>query len=176
MNKTKQFMGFLMRKEPIATIRDICTSIYYVFKWLPVIWKDRQWDYVFLLIILRHKLKMMRDFFNKDAMYVGAEKDAKDMDLCIKLVNRLINDDYLINVFKHHEKKWGELQMKSVPYEEDPRLHKLEFSVPNVKTESDDKKERIQRNFLHNLEEKQKKQDLELLTKLLNKHLFKWWD
>lgn len=176
MSKIRQFWYFLRKKEPIATIRDICAGIYYVFKWLPVIWKDRQWDYVFILIILRHKLKMMRDFFNEDAIYVGADKDAKDMDLCIKLMNRLIEDDYLMNLFKYHDEKWGELRTHSIQVPDKPDMYKLEFEVPNVKTESDKRKEEVQRNFLYKQEYKQKQQDLELLTKMINKHLFYWWD
>lgn len=118
----------------------------------------------------------MRDFFNSNAWHIGAEKDASDMDLCVKLLNRLINDDYLDNIFKHHDKKWGDLKVYFTPVKNNPKISELNIYRPNVKTEKDRKTEEIQRNTLYKLEGKQKKQDLELLTKLLNKHLFKWWD
>jgi len=52
--------------------------------WLPVIWNDYDFDQVFFGVIMRHKLKSMRDFFNSDeALGANSKKDAENMDLCI---------------------------------------------------------------------------------------------
>ena len=42
---------------------NIITGIKNIVTWFPVIWKDRQWDYVYLLKILDKKLGLMlKDF------------------------------------------------------------------------------------------------------------------
>ena len=37
-----------------------------LWKWLPVIWKDRHWDDVYIYNILLHKLKLQRDWMKKN--------------------------------------------------------------------------------------------------------------
>ncbi len=76
--------------------------------WLPVIWNDYDFDYAYFWIIMQHKLKSMRNFFNSDyAFGANSKKDAEKMDLCIKVLDRIINEDYLENAHMWHDKKWG---------------------------------------------------------------------
>ena len=64
-------------------IRGIIPGIENVIMWLPVIWRDRWWDYSFLFSILKRKLEFMEEGFRKYGVSVRAEKDAKKMKICI---------------------------------------------------------------------------------------------
>ena len=44
-------------------VRNFFASIARVFSYLPVIWKDRDWDYGFLLDLLEFKLKRIKKYF-----------------------------------------------------------------------------------------------------------------
>lgn len=60
--------------------------------WLPVIWKDACWDSEFLIIILRHKLLQMEQFWGSDKPTVmGAKKTHRQIKTCRILCDRVLN-------------------------------------------------------------------------------------
>jgi len=68
-----------------------------LWKWRKIIWRDRWWDYYFLLEILRFKLEDMYENWGNNTHYVD---DYKEKDLIKDLLddlNWLINDE---NEFK----------------------------------------------------------------------------
>ena len=140
-----------------------------VIKWLPIIWRDRDWDQHYFFEILRFKLKNMEKFFRHDANYVYAEKDADRMKVCIMLLDRLIGDVYEENAFYFHDKKWGELDCWI-------DNGKFECTRPNITTKEDKKKERAGFVQCMSHSEYMRGQDMEYLTKHLNKYIFNWWD
>jgi len=44
-------------------------------KWFKVIWNDRQYDHLYLLLIWEHKLQLMLDFFSSDKTTNMPERD-----------------------------------------------------------------------------------------------------
>jgi hypothetical protein len=74
--------------------RDIGQGVKNLIKWFPVIWKDRQWDHFFILSMLKFKLELMSKFFNERAWSTRAKDDAKNMDICVHLLDRIIKEDY----------------------------------------------------------------------------------
>jgi len=73
---------------------EVAYGIKNLIKWFPIIWKDRQWDHYFIHVILKHKLSLMRNHFIKYNIHRNSLLDAKKMDLCVKLLNRIIAEDY----------------------------------------------------------------------------------
>jgi hypothetical protein len=67
-----------------------------VLRWLPVIWKDEQWDYYFIFEVLKHKLIIMSDHIGRAGNHTMAEYDASRMRLAVKLIEKVQNEDYLI--------------------------------------------------------------------------------
>lgn len=61
--------------------------------WFPLIWSDRNWDWVFLARIMEFKLRRMSEHSRKYACHVGAGRDARDMLICAKLLQTIIDDD-----------------------------------------------------------------------------------
>lgn len=74
-------------------IRNITRSIKNVIRWLPIIWKDRDWDYSFIFTILQTKLKHQSEYIDRMGNHESAKRDAEVMMLCIKLIDK-VKDEY----------------------------------------------------------------------------------
>jgi len=66
-----------------------------LWHWLPIIWRDRDWDWHFLLAILRHKLRRSSRYFDSDeTMAEDGPAISRQMQLCIRLADRIIAESY----------------------------------------------------------------------------------
>jgi hypothetical protein len=73
--------------------RDIAKGFKNLWKWFPIIWKDRDWDNHFIFEALKFKLKNTANYLVKYDRYVGVEDDVRYIRICEKLIQR-IQDDY----------------------------------------------------------------------------------
>jgi len=144
--------------------------------WFPVIWKDRWWDHWFLYVVLRHKLHLMEKNIRKYGHHVRHIEDADKIKKCVLLLDRLIKDDYHEIVYKYHDKKWGDGDFIFTDSTQYPDCVKLDIKYENVKTKEDEKLQSKEYRLLMNKPEELKKQDLDLLFKLMRKHIQGWWD
>lgn len=71
-------------------IRDLVQGIKNLFRWFPVIWKDRDWDHWFLEQLIIQKLHNMADAFDDPlrSCTESAPQKAKQMRLAAKLLLR----------------------------------------------------------------------------------------
>lgn len=69
-----------------------------VLRWLPIIWKDEQWDYYYIFEVLKHKLVIMSDEISRAGNHEMAEYDASRMRLAIRLIEKVQNEDYLMEM------------------------------------------------------------------------------
>lgn len=118
---------------------------------------SRPWDSHGMLLFMRDNLKYLSDSIEKYGHSVNSHKDVKDMRICIHLLDRLIKDDYSkTNITKFVSRNIGngysQLEIGSEP----------KYFLPRGK--------------LFKLEESIKKQDSEMLFKIINKHYRSWWD
>jgi len=81
---------FIINKQMENLINNIKT----IFLWLPIIWKDRQWDSHYYEVMLLHKIKLQRKFFEKRKWFVGWENEVKWMKKCEYLLTMLVNNTY----------------------------------------------------------------------------------
>ncbi len=73
---------------------------YYNFKygfrnlwdWLPIIWRDRDWDFCHLADINAFKMKRMSEHLAKYGNHVGHDRDARDLAACAELFKRIGGD------------------------------------------------------------------------------------
>lgn len=117
--------------------------------WLPIIWSDRNYDWYYLVRILDTKLRIMADCFERHGYHVHADRDAKRMRLCAALCRRMLKDDYITL------SGWMKYYKKDAPVNR--------YVSP---------RERRSLQHIEYLE----RQDMEMLGKLLGKHLRSWWD
>lgn len=133
-----------------------------LFLWLPIIWKDRQWDYIFLLRIILFKLQLMHKNLEAE------QHKKRKIYICILLLQRLVKEEYENTLFDAYEKKWGNANFTSQP----------SFNLTYEKITTDKDKKQAKKEMIEVLKQAQylQQQDLEYLCKLFQKHLFTWWD
>lgn len=64
-----------------------------LISWFSVIFKDENWDHVYIYIILQHKLKRTLKGL-EDFKYCDNISAKRHLKICIKLLDRIIQDDF----------------------------------------------------------------------------------
>lgn len=142
------------------------------FKWIPVIWNDREWDYYFLFQLLKHKLKKDSKYFEKHGIGANNKKIAREMRLCINLIDRIIKDDYCSDMLDKIDEKYGKFILvptNKVGYTSLTREKLKDNEELHEKYRKDTKKMVAHADYL-------REQDKEFLFDLLKKNIFHWWD
>lgn len=75
-------------------IKDFKKGIKNIFKWLPTIWKDRDWDHFYIFEIIKKKLEYQRKYLVENNRFVGVEQVNRDITICLNLINKLKEDYY----------------------------------------------------------------------------------
>lgn len=175
--------------------KDLYRGIKNLIIWLPIIWKDRDWDSYYIFKILEHKLKLQSKAISKRDIYVNAKRDSEVMMTCVKLMERLRNDYYQMEYIDYHETEfWFEKikdkpdsslfksKIKSETFEEYFKKYPLIYkkvlngegffrSNTNDESESENK-HIIAMNIAHINQERAKR----LLFKILEENIERWWD
>ena len=148
--------------------RRVYESIKRVVAWLPIIWKDRDWDYSWLLHIIRYKLQRMEDSMRKHSHHSSAERSANEIRTTKLTLDRLINDDYYRNASKTIKRElgnytpfWGE-DCLDTKYERPLSSKQKKYYGTELR--------KAMRKC-----EYMRKQDTEFLFKYLQKHYEGWW-
>ena len=74
-----------------------------IIYWFPVIWKDRNWDDHYIFDILKHKLKAQAKYIGDRDWHTRAQLDAKRMRLCVKLIEKVQEEDYAMEYMDYHK-------------------------------------------------------------------------
>ena len=156
-------------------IRNTKYGVGNLIRWFPVIWKDRWWDHYFIYPILHKKLSIMEHNIRYDGHHLYREKDADQIKVCLLLIKRIMDDEYGENAFKRHDEKWGDSEMNFIPTD-NPELSEMKIDYENVVTDKDKEQERKDFKLAIEQEEMLKKQDTDLLFKLMARHIRSWWD
>jgi hypothetical protein len=69
-----------------------------LFRWLPIIWKDEQWDYYHIFEILKYKLLFTAEHTRKYGYHTSSNYDADRIMLCVRLIEKVQNEDYLMEL------------------------------------------------------------------------------
>lgn len=158
--------------------------------WLPVIWKDRNWDHQFIFDILSHKLKAHLAYIGGRGNHVSAERDAEIMMTCVRLIEKVNDEYYGMEYMDYHKTKhWFEpadkegystWESKQIGENFDdyfakyPLIYKRVLNGEGIfKLEgTDDDKQRIAMNIAHINHDRARK----LLFKIMEQEIERWWD
>ena len=141
-----------------------------------LIWNDRDWDYHYWVSMNIKKLERMENLIRNHGNHLYNVRDADNIHLAVLILKRIQADEYHENAFRDHNKKWGNLNISWKKLNDGTECSQMLSERENVKTESDEKYEikASRRLIMHS--DYMKKQDLEYVTKIINKYLFSWWD
>ena len=161
-------------------IIDLYYNIKYFFlnliKYRRFLWEDRSYDSYYIFYMLREKLSHDVGYYEKYGNHVHVQKDIDNMKLCVKILNRIIEDDYHEKVFKHHNKKWGEPEFRVEDVEDRAGYCELFIDRENVKSQEDKEQERKEFRKLSKHEGYLKQQDVNFLFNFMSKHIKSWWN
>ena len=134
-----------------------------------ILWNNRWWDHGYFFDYMREKLLIDNRKYKKHGMNLHLVDITDKQEVCIHLLKRLIDDGYYENVYKNHDKRWGEL---------DASVENGVFNIfrTNVKTRQDKILEKKQDKILIKKEEELRNNDIKLLFRILEKNILKWWD
>ena len=163
-------------------LKQFFKRIYNLYHWLPIIWKDQDWDDFYIFEILKFKLKNQAEYIGYHDRHMSAKRDAEIMMLCVRLIEK-VQDEY----YGKEYLSYCESEMKFIPSETYPGSYEMEFvelsehyddyfkkypliyrMVPDLNAPKD----RIAFEIAKINEERAHK----LLFKILEQNIRRWWD
>ena len=173
--------------------KEIKWGIQNLIYWLPIIWKDRNWDGHYIFEVLKHKLKAQAKHIGDNDRHTRAQQDAKRMRLCVKLIQKVQDEDYAMEYMDYHkdrvwftpcedregsslynsEEVWEKYDDYFKKY---PLVYKqvVKGAGPftlNGRDESD-----MKRIIAMNISHLNQQRAQDLLFKIINENINRWWD
>lgn len=145
-----------------------------IWKFRKILWRDRDWDQGFFYELLEFKLRSIHKYFSSDApvsLCSQRKKYRRNILVCAELVKRIREENYFKYYYRDVDCSW-DANWEIDP--EKPTRYRMK-----EKTKEQGPKSYwgyIEQKQLNEIEKQMKKQDQDLLFKLLTKHLDTWWD
>ena len=162
--------------------KDFIYGIKNLWNWFPVIWRDRDWDQVFIYEVLIHKLEKQAKYIGEREWHTRAKRDAEIMLLCARLARIQQKElyvmeylDYLDRDFEFiptdETKKWFEIESTVTRDDLIDYLYKYKRQHKLIdKTDKDNHQIAIE--IAYNNQDRSRK----LLFKILEQNIERWWD
>jgi len=83
--------------------RRVIRKIKNVFRWLPIIWRDENWDHYYIYEVLKWKIQFMSEAIRKNGIHTCAEYNANRMMLAVRLIEKVQNEYYLMELINVDE-------------------------------------------------------------------------
>jgi hypothetical protein len=91
----------------IKFVRNIYRNTKRIVEWIPVIWRDRDFDRGYLYTMLKYKLTRMADHFEEHKNFTGWEKIVEHIRECVQIIERLQKDEYIEKEMDDFREKVG---------------------------------------------------------------------
>ena len=163
--------------------RDFYRRVRNVLRWLPTIWKDRDWDNSYITEILIRKLEFTRDFYLSDKPYSSeAKRTADEIQEAISRLHQTKDawEFYESPAMEQLEEKWGLTAFSFEPYEHDENGEVLTYEMKSKteKVNTEEEEEQYSKEFRKTIKEarEQYMKDKKDAYKFIAKNIDKWWD
>lgn len=103
-----------------------------LYKWFWVIWKDRDWDHHYIFEVLKFKLEKQAKHLAEKGFHNDAQRDAELMMTCVRLINKLQNEDYYA---VYHDSKPMTNEMFNKIQAQHNKAKRLLFKIMNDRIE-----------------------------------------
>lgn len=173
----KEFIEHIM-----WSIKKFFRRIKNVISWVPTLWRAQWYEYDTFYHIMRFNLnKMIHQFKTFHVQYVGIERDIELMETCVRLIDKLIEEQYCDESFNEIHRKYGNSKMITEPYIPKPgepenrngwyTYKGIQYERIIVDTETDEK----DRRAIIKAGEKKQEKARKLLFYILYEKLEHWW-
>ena len=68
-----------------------------IFIWIPILWKQEDWDYAYIYPLLKQKLQELKKCLQEDDLHVNSNKYAMRISICLEYLDRFLNSDNYID-------------------------------------------------------------------------------
>ena len=167
------------------------TGVKNIIYWFPIIWKDRNWDSHYIFEIMKHKLSAQANYIGTSDRHTRAQQDARRMKLCVKLMQKIQDEDYTMEYMDYHKDRVWFTDCEDRPdsslmnseqiwekfddyFKKYPLIYKRVMNgdgVFNLEGREDDKHV-IAMNIAHLNHDRARK----LLFKIMEENIEGWWD
>ena len=80
-----------------------------IWYWLPIVWKDRNWDSHYIFEIMKHKIKAQSKYIGSRDIHTRAKRDSEVMMTCVRLMEKVQDGFYSSEYSDYHKtKSWFE--------------------------------------------------------------------
>jgi hypothetical protein len=74
-----------------------------LYRWLPIVCKDQDWDHYFIYEVLKFKLKNQAEYIGKRGVHLSAKRDAQIMMTCVRLIEKIQDEYYASEYFEYYK-------------------------------------------------------------------------
>jgi len=172
MNLNTKYKIYTKINRITSPIRQFIYGIQNLIHWFKIIWKDRDWDYYYFYCIMEFKIQSMYKYYGQKGRL--NKKRLYKLKVCNLLLRKLKEDNYIFNLYELHERKYGKFKLVSsdIPNSKNKKITIVNENI----TPENEEQERKDFSLLVDKEVYLRKQDQELLYKLLSKHIRTWQD
>lgn len=177
-------------------IKGIPRRLKRLLEYIPVIWKNEDWDSIYIYDLLKYKLsRTKKALANGILPSVNLENYLNDISECERLIDNITNDNYEEKYLQEHEAKWGKAINISekfptltwiekiklwyqVHIQKIPENYRVVEYLIKYEKETPENSSLIKSEFIEAINKAQadEEADKEKLFKILKEHLDEWWD
>jgi len=156
-----------------------------LFRWLPIIWKQYDFDYRYSIDVFKFQLQKQAEFLESDKSFTLCAKDrAKRIRTVIKLMGKVYEDDYSMEYVDKLKELYGE-DVLEVSFVETNDITFNDFSGKTEKLfsirykyetwDNADEIEKVKGQLIKESHDKQMRAH-KILWSLIEKDIRGWWD
>lgn len=175
-----------IRKYIPIWLLEITDGIYNIFRWMPTIYKNKDWDSYYIYEVLKKKIEFQRKYLIEHNRHLSIPSSNYWMTVSLNLIERLQEDFYSMEYFDYHESRLdffpsnreGLSRIESTLLNErfDDYLNKYPLIVKKF-IDSSTKDGIVDKQYLCLLVGgENQKRSKKLLFKILEDKLEGWWD
>jgi len=155
-----------------------------IIRWVPTLYKDKDWDDWYIFTILQKKIEFQRKEIIYANRHIDVDRDNRDMTIVLNLIERVKEEYYNTEYLDYEESKfrfepvYGKENLKSLEMDVlsdnyDEFLKKYPSSVRKVLKE---KPELDKRDLCFYVSKHNQVKAHDLLFKILKERMRWWWD
>ena len=178
MKKITTLIKYYYKEYLRLPIRNFTIGMSNLRRWLPIVWKDRDWDKHYIMEPLLFKLRNHIEYMKHHSHVECAPEQVRTMSECLELLEK-VHDEwtyYEDPACLKHEEKWGKSEFYTVPCEDRPGSWRLMDRNEERYTEEELKQKNKEYILNIRIAQNKRQRDFEVAMEIFVQNFDKWWD
>lgn len=167
--------------RPFQSLKKSAQKVIKICQYIPLLWADEDWDWEFILNLLKYKLQRTKICIKKNDIIAEEEQDevTRQIGIVIKLLDRVEKDEYSDWLEREIQEKYCKDFLAYLPkdsalyelmHEGGPKDHDTRFS----KEEREDIQAMWRKSY--EVADRMRSRDIKRAMSVMAKHIQWWWD